>query len=187
MKKQVRIILNILIWVFIVIAAAITIISLNTKEKGVSNFLGYIPLSIQSASMEPAIYTGDLIISKKSDTKTLKEGDIISFFSNENDKVVIITHRIQELKNNNGLASFVTKGDNNALSDEKEVAPGDIVSQYANITIPKAGYVLDFFKSKLGFSICIILPLFIIFIYQLVNFVLLLTRIKQNEVKVNNE
>jgi len=186
MKKQVRIILNIFIWIFIIIAAAVTIISLNTKEKGVSNFLGYIPLSIQSGSMEPAINTGDLIISKKTDTKTLKEGDIISFFSNENEKVVIITHRIKEVKDNNGLISFVTKGDNNVLSDEQEVLPGDIVSKYNNFKLPIAGYLLDFFKSQIGFSICIILPLFIIFIYQLIHFVILMVKIKQNEIKVSN-
>ncbi|MDD2376715.1 MAG: signal peptidase I [Clostridia bacterium] len=181
MKKQFKIILNILIWVFIVIAAAITIISLNTKEKGVSNFFGYIPLSIQSASMEPAIYTGDLIISEKSDVKTLKEGDVISFFSIEKEKVVIITHRIKEAKNDKGVLSFVTKGDNNELIDEKEVAPGDIVSKFDGIKISKAGYLLDFFKSKIGFFVCIILPLFLIFIFQLVNFVLIMVRIKQDD------
>ncbi|MDF2865392.1 MAG: sipW1 [Clostridia bacterium] len=182
MKKQFKIILNVLIWIFILIAAAVTIISLNTKEKGVSNFLGYIPLSIQTASMEPAIYTGDLIISEKFDTKSLKEGDVISFFSVEKEKVVIITHRIKEVKNDKGVMSFITKGDNNQLQDEKEVAPGDVVSKYSGIKISKGGYLLDFFKSKVGFFVCIVLPLFIIFIYQLVKFVLILVRIKQDGV-----
>jgi len=181
MKKQFKIILNIFIWVFIVIAAAITIISLNTKEKGVSNFFGYIPLSIQSASMEPAILTGDLIVSEKTDVKALKEGDVISFFSMEKDKIVIITHRIKEIKNDNGVMSFVTKGDNNELADAKEVAPGDIVAKFGTIKISKGGYLLDFFKSKLGFFICIILPLFIIFVFQLVNFVLIMVRIRQDD------
>jgi len=181
MRKQFKIIINILIWVFIVIAAAVTIISLNTKEKGVSNFFGYIPLSIQSASMEPAIYTGDLIISEKTDLKTLKAGDVISFFSVEEEKVVIITHRIVEVKNDKGVMAFVTKGDNNELVDEKEVASGDIVSKFAGIKVSKCGYILDFFKSKIGFFICIILPLFMIFVFQLVNFVLIMVRIKQNE------
>ena len=185
MKKQFKIILNIFIWVFIVVAAAITIISLNTKDKGVSNFFGYIPLSIQSASMEPAINTGDLIISEKTDINTLKVGDVISFFSMEKDKVVIITHRIKEVKSDNGIISFVTKGDNNELADDKEVAPGDVVAKFGTVKISKGGYLLDFFKSKIGFFVCIILPLFIIFVFQLVNFVLIMVRIKQDD-KITN-
>lgn len=185
MRKQFKVILNIIIWIFILVAAAITILSLNTKEKGISNLLGYIPLSIQSASMEPAINTGDLIISKKTDYQNLKAGDVISFFSIENGKVIVITHRIVEVKTNNSVTSFVTKGDNNLVNDTNEVAPGDIVSKYEGIKIPAGGHILDFFKSKVGFFVCIILPLFVIFIYQLINFVLLMVRMKQDEVRSN--
>lgn len=181
MGKHLKFVLNIIIWIFIVIAVAITVLSLNTKEKGVSNLLGYIPLSIQSASMEPTINTGDLIISKKVDHSELEKGDIISFFSIEQDKVVVITHRIVEVKTSANMTSFVTKGDNNPLNDKNEVVPGDVISKYNGVKISNGGYILDFFKSKIGFFVCIILPLFIIFIYQLISFVLLIVRLKHDK------
>lgn len=186
MKKQFKFILNVLMWIFIIIAVSVTIITLNTKEKGVSNFFGYIPFSIQSNSMQPILNKGDLIISQKASTDTLKKGDVISFFSVINKEVVIITHRIEQVNNNRGVISYITKGDNNLLPDANEVAPGDVISKYNGIMIPKCGYVLDFFRSKVGFFICIIIPLFILFVFQLVNFIFIVSKVNQNGIKYNN-
>lgn len=186
-NKVIKIILNIILWVFILLAAIITIISLSTKENGIANIAGYIPFSIQSPSMEPEIYTGDLIITKKCNPKELKVGDIISFFAIEEDTVIVKTHRIEEVKNDGVMLSFVTKGDNNLRIDEQEVAPGDIVSVYTGTKIPKFGYVLDFLKSQVGFFVCIIIPLFIFFLYQLYRFIVVIVQMKQEEAIRNNK
>ncbi len=171
-KKVLSIILNTLLWIVILVAAGVTIVSLNTKEKGVANVAGYIPFSIQTGSMEDYIKKGDLIITQKYNTDTeLKTGDVISFFAFEQDTKIIKTHRIIEIKNNGGVLSYVTKGDNNPTKDDVEVAPGDVISIYTGTRIGILGYVLSFLKSKYGFLICIILPLFAIFVYQLYKFI----------------
>ncbi|MDD2435764.1 MAG: signal peptidase I [Bacilli bacterium] len=174
-QKVLSIILNILLWFVIIVAAVVTIISLNTREKGVSNVAGYIPFSIQSDSMKPELYTGDLIISKKYDGESrLKEGDIISFFTIEQEQKIIMTHRITHVVDINGMVSYVTKGDNNDTVDSIEVVSGDIISVYDGFKISKVGYALSFLKTQVGFFVCIILPLFIFFVFQLYGFIMLL-------------
>ena len=118
--------------------------------------------------MEPTIMTGDLIITKSYDGKSeLKEGDVIAFFAMEENTKIIKTHRIKSVLTVNGMTSYVTKGDNNTGEDPQQVAPGDIISVWNGTRLPVLGTILTFLKTKVGFFICIILPLAAFFIYQL--------------------
>lgn len=181
-KKVFKIILNIFMVLIILVASIVTIVSLSTKEKGIANIFGYIPLSIQSESMKSAINKGDLIITKKYNQGNVKKNDIIAFLSIEQEKTIIKTHRIIEIKEVNGNEVYVTKGDNNNQVDEQTVSKNDIVSVYTGKKISYAGTMLDFFKSQLGFMLCIILPLFALFIYQLYDFITVVIESKKNEV-----
>lgn len=179
--KTLKILLNVIIGLIIIVAAVVTIVSLSTRENGVADVNGYIPFSIQTASMEPTIKVGDLIITKKYDDQKLKVGDIISFASVEQEKTIIKTHRIKEINTTGDLTSYVTKGDNNEAIDEVEVAPGDIIAVYDGTKYAHLGTILDFFKSKYGFLFCIILPLFIFFLYQLYSFITLIIEVKKDK------
>ncbi len=179
-KKILKVVLNVIIWIIIVLAATVTLITLTSREKGVSTIMGYVPLNIQTGSMEPTIKTGDLIITKKYDgTSTLKEGDVISFFARENEQTIIKTHRIKSTIEINGMTSYITRGDNNTADDDQQVAPGDIISTWDGTRIPVLGDVLSFLKTKTGFFVCIILPLAAFFIYQLYKFIMVLLDYKK--------
>lgn len=179
-KKILKVILDIIIWVVIITAAAVTLITLTSREKGVSNIAGYIPLNIQTGSMEPTIMTGDLIITKEYDGKTpLEEGKIIAFFSVEGDTTIIKTHRIKSVYNINGMTYYVTQGDNNISEDSQQVAPGDIISVYDDVKFSHLGKVLTFLKTKVGFFVCIIIPLAAFFIYQVYKFIMVLLDYKK--------
>ena len=171
--------INVIFFFVIIIAAVITVISLNTKQE-VANVMGYIPFSVQTPSMEKTIMTGDFILTKdinKIDGE-LKENDIISFKALEQGKKIIKTHRIIEIKKEGNIVSYVTKGDNNDIEDAVTVQPGDVVSLYEGTRVPMLGYAMDFFRSKYGFLFGIILPIFIFFIYQLYVFMELLVELK---------
>ena len=85
-KKIFKVILDVLVWIIIILDASVTLITLTSREKGVSQIFGYVPLNIQTGSMEPTIKTDDLIITKQYDGKSeLKEGDVISFRATEQD------------------------------------------------------------------------------------------------------
>lgn len=181
-KKVLKVILNVIIWIIIILAASVTLITLTSREKGVSTIFGYVPLNIQTGSMEPTIMTGDLIITKAYDgTTVLKEGDVIAFFSVEENIKIIKTHRITSVSSTNGMVYYYTKGDNNTAEDASQVAPGDIISTYDGTRIPGLGSVLTFLKTKVGFFVCIILPLAAFFIYQLYKFIMLIIDYKKTK------
>ena len=179
-KKIFKVILDVLVWIIIILAASVTLITLTSREKGVSQVFGYVPLNIQTGSMEPTIMTDDLIITKQYDGKSeLKEGDVISFRATEQDTYIIKTHRIKSVLTVNGMTSYVTRGDNNTADDDQQVAPGDIISTWNGARIPVLGDVLSFLKTKTGFFVCIILPLAAFFIYQLYKFIMVLLDYKK--------
>ena len=181
MKKVLSIIFDFLIVLVIVFAVIVTLMSLSSNENGITNVMGYMPFNIQSASMEPTINKGDMIITKKTDFDELKEKDIISYLSKEQGKTIIITHRVVDIKDENGTKIITTKGDNNADNDDVQVTEANFVSKYNNIKIPVLGSVLTFLQSQIGFFIFIIIPLFILFVYQLYKFVSTIMEEKKKE------
>lgn len=178
-KKIIKVVLNVVIWVVIVLAACLTLITFTSREKGVSKIFGYVPLDIQSNSMEPTIKNGDLIITKSYDGKSdLKEGDIIAFFVIEDNTKVIKIQRINSVNTVNGMTSYVTQSENTS-EEPQQIAPGDIVSTWNGTKVAVLGTVFSFLKTKVGFFVCIILPLAAFFIYQLCEFIMLLLDYKK--------
>lgn len=75
--------------------------------------------------MEPSIHEGDYIYIKRTDTDSLKAGDIISFYSQDDSiKGEINTHRISEVLSD---GTFVTKGDANKTEDSVTVQKDSII------------------------------------------------------------
>ena len=78
--------------------------------------------------MEPSIHEGDYIYIKKTATDSLKAGDIISFYSQDDSiKGEINTHRISEVLSD---GTFVTKGDANKIEDSVTVQKVSIIGKY---------------------------------------------------------
>lgn len=186
MKKSFNIITDILLVVFILLASLITIVSLNTKDRGVTNIFGYVPLNIQTNSMQNVINPGDLIFTQKYNGEDIEVGDIIAFFSVEEETTIIKTHRVVRKENNDGTITFITKGDNAEGEDQLELTKNDIVSVYQSadyngFKLPFVGNIFSFLKSQTGFLFCIILPLFVFFIYQLYKFIVIIMEEKKKE------
>jgi len=70
---------------------------------------------VESASMEPTLYRGDLVIVRAVDPTTLEVGDIIIF--NVSSVDVPVVHRIIKIEQVGGILQFTTKGDNNPAAD----------------------------------------------------------------------
>ena len=149
-SKIFRRICDVIVTLVIILTIAVTVISFNSNSKGISNIMGYIPLSIQSGSMEGAINKGDLIISKEvTDYDALKVGDVISFFSHEQDQTIIKTHRIVDIYEEEGFPIYVTKGDANEREDDVTVAQANIISIYTGTRIPLLGSIISFLQTSL--------------------------------------
>ena len=93
-----------------------------------ASIFGYSVLKVVSGSMEPSIHEGDYIYIKRTDTDSLKAGDIISFYSQDDSiKGEINTHRISEVLSD---GTFVTKGDANKIEDSVTVQKVSIIGKY---------------------------------------------------------
>lgn len=189
MKKVVGIVINVILWLFVVFAALTTVVVFTgTSNNGVGNLFGYMPFSIQTQSMEPTIKAGDVVIGKEVDFNTLKEGDIITYWATVDEQKILNTHRITKVISNGkgSVPSFKTKGDNNQIEDEYTVAAADIVAKY-NSKISGLGKAVDFLETQKGFFICIVLPLILFFLYQLYHFIKVIVTVKQENAGLSKE
>lgn len=166
---------NTIVTIILVLAIGLVIMTsytaFTTKAgSGVPTLFGIRPFSVQSDSMLPTFAKGDLIIDTVvKDPSTLQEGDVITFWTIINGQKVLNTHRIIGITDYGNYLYFDTKGDNNSIADTTGVHQNEIVGLYKT-HIAGVGSVLDFLQTSKGFFICIVLPVAVFFIYQLVAF-----------------
>ncbi len=101
--------------------------------------------SVQSGSMEPVLYKGDLLLVKE--RQDYAEGDIVVYQS----EGLLVVHRIIDI---DGRA-VTTQGDANNIPDESfdiDCIKGEVV-----LRMPAAGYVIDFLKTPTGVIVLILL------------------------------
>lgn len=209
-KKIIDIVVNVVLWLFVIFSIFVTVVAVSVDKDGenVPIVGGKCYLTVLSTSMEgkkpdgiaadkPSGFNkGDLIVAKyigkdlEAKTK-LGIGDVISFRFDVNndgkiDKGELNTHRIVDLvKDGEGnVTGYITKGDNNLTNDANPVYFGDIVAVYSGRRLVGIGNVLTFLSSKLGFGLCIILPLFLFFAYELFVFIKTLLTVKNEGKKV---
>ena len=181
MKKAVKIIFNVVAWIVLIIALAVTVLVFSSdRNNGTANLFGYIPITVESDSMKPTFKKNDLIICKEiDDVKSLKKGDVITYWTIIEGKKVKNTHRIEKVNDVNNSLNFVTKGDANNSDDDYEVVAGDIVGKWTDFKISGFGKVMDFLRTRTGFFICILLPIALFFLFELYKLIVTIVDIKK--------
>lgn len=154
-RKVINILQYIIIIILIVLIAYYSYQKFILQKKYVS-FFNHNFFIILSGSMETTINTKDLIVTSPKDT--YEKGDIIAFNQDE----TVTVHRIIDVKNEDGIKSYVTKGDNNNAEDLDEVKNEDILGAY-NFTIPILGGIIIFFATNPILLIVLIVALVLIY------------------------
>ena len=170
-KRIVNAIVNALLVIAIALAAMCTYVSfVSTSGNGVPSLFGIRIFSIQTESMYPTLLPGDLIFDTGvKDPDTLRTGDIITYWTVINGERVLNTHRIHEVYDGGGYLIFATKGDNNTIADPLTVHESEIVGQYS-FRISGLGKIFDYLQTSTGFLIVIVIPVFLFFLFHLVQF-----------------
>ena len=129
--------------VFDIILAVVTValiafcgyVLFNASRGKATEVFGKTVLRVVTGSMEPSIHVDDYIIAEETDTDKLEVGDVISFYSEQEDVYgKIVTHRIIECRED---GTFITKGDTksdgepNDTPDSAPVKPEKIIGKYA--------------------------------------------------------
>lgn len=162
-----------------IIGVALMFVLINTK---ISEKKDQTPLfslyTIISPSMEPTIKVWDVVVVKRTDTKTLKENDVISFYSNSDFfGNTPITHRIRRIFNEGGSLSFETQGDANATPDLTNVTEDKVIGKVI-FKIPQLGRIQYFLLSKAGWLIALVIPAITIIVYDAIK-IIKLTKIRR--------
>lgn len=142
--KILKIIKNVIVWAVVVLAVfmmVFTVISVSTFDRTDRSIFGYKAFIVLSDSMSKTDFcAGDLVLVKEVDPKTLKEGDIISYTSqNTANFGETVTHKIREVTADiNGEPGFITYGTTTDTDDEIIVTYPYVIGKYC-ARIAKAG------------------------------------------------
>lgn len=124
---------------------------------------------VETGSMEPAIPTGSLtFVSPQAEYQT---GDVITFNTPiEEDEVkdYVVTHRINDVKEEKGETLFQTKGDANNTADSMWTNQIRVIGKVVG-SVPLLGYIVGFAKTQMGFLLVIIIPSLIIIYSEIQN------------------
>ena len=128
-------------------------------------FLGWKTEIVLSGSMEPSIPTGSVVVTRPVAPESIHVGDVIiySFLAGPG----LTTHRVVKIDSGTGL-SFITKGDANKDPDPNPVSPVQVAGIVA-FDIPYAGYLIAFIRTPLGLLACLVIPVAILLVGELIH------------------
>lgn len=177
-------VLNIASYVVICVLGVIIVCLLyfmftNFKSSGTPTIFNHQIYIVRSNSMSPTFETGSALIVKLVDKESIRENDIITYHGSN--ASVVVTHRVVEVLKEDGLR-FVTKGDANNVNDPVPVPANNVIGKVV-FSIPLAGYVMAFIRSRQGLLLFIIIPGVLIVLSQ----VRQLFRLKKNALPDEDE
>lgn len=145
-KRTGAIISNTILVILFVVALLLGFTLLQSRLTGNEPALaGYRICIVMSGSMEPAVPVGSAVVVQPLAAEKVKPGDIITFRSENSGSLT--THRVARLDTAGGL--FYTKGDANSAIDPTPVPAERLVGRVA-LTLPYAGYLLAYTRSREG-------------------------------------
>ena len=200
-KKIAGIVGNVLIWAFVVFSLLLTIMvfSAQGSSDGIPALFGKSWLTIETGSMEDTYKVGDLVFMTKltdEDRANLEVDNIITYrapIDINGDGIIgdVNTHRIYSIDPDTGV--IVTKGDNNVLPDNEgdtayTIHRNDVIGICTEQgKLVGVGNVINFLRSRLGFFLCVVLPLILFFLYELYNFINILVTERAKKAPVTKE
>ena len=188
MKKVFNIIKTTIVWLIVLLAVSMmifTVISVTTFNRNDRDLFGYKMYIVNSDSMAATDFNaGSLIFVKEVDPSTLKEGDIITFMSQNSQSFgETVTHKIRKLTTDSeGNPGFITYGTTTDTDDETIVTYPYVLGKYEKY-IPTLGTFFNFLKTTPGYFVCIFTPFMLIILYEGIKFFNLFRRYKQEQME----
>ena len=118
-KNIIKIILGIIksIATFFIVCV-FSIIFLQRVSNNSINLAGFSIYTVVTESMYPKYKVYDMILVKSVDTKSIKVHDDVVYKGEKSDfQGKIVTHRVEDITEDNGVLTFTTKGINNDIED----------------------------------------------------------------------
>lgn len=152
----------------LLVVLAVYLVAMKALGK-IPSVFGYSVLRVVSPSMEDTIPTGEYILIKKTDPASVKEGDIITFYST--DPAIYMqanTHRVVAVEQGESGLLFTTKGDHNPVEDDVKVPQANLIGRYQT-SVPVLTKIGGVFQNKTIFLLLVLIPAALFLISELVN------------------
>lgn len=170
-KRILNTVVNVVLVVAIILAAICTYVSyVSSSGSGAPSIFGLSVFSIQTDSMYPNLLAGDMIFGVKTDPEDLRIGDVITYWTIIDGNKVLNTHRIYGIYDGGGFLLFETKGDANTAIDALTVHENAVVSRYSGVRVQGLGKFFDYLQTSTGFLLVVVIPVFLFFVYYLIQF-----------------
>lgn len=188
MKKALNIIKTTFVWLMVLLAVTMmifTVISCTTFNRNDRSLFGFKMYIVNTDSMAATDFNaGSLILVKEVDPSTLKEGDIITFMSQDTDSFgETITHKIRKLTTDaEGNPGFITYGTTTNTDDQTIVTYPYVLGKYQS-HVPGLGTFFNFLKTTPGYFVCIFTPFMLIILYEGIKFFNLFRRYKKEQME----
>lgn len=188
MKKVLNIFKKILVSLIVLLSVCMmifTLISTLTFNRNDRSLFGYKMYIVNTDSMAATDFkAGDLIFSKEINPSELREGDIITFLSQDTSNFgETVTHKIRKVTlDAEGNPGFITYGTTTDTNDEAMVTYPYVLGKYQG-HIPGVGTFFNFLKTPQGYLICIFIPFVLIIVYEAIKFFNLFRRYKSEQME----
>ena len=157
-----RIIVNILVIIYAIIAVLTTICLLSYNEYKISEFGDNSIILVTNEDLTPDFNKGDLIIVNSGNKSKIDIGDKVFFYNSQDKKVEVALAQVtnKEIITSKEITFTVGK--------DHEVSSQYVLGATKNATvIPVVGGILGVLESKWGFLFLIVFPSLIAFLYEL--------------------
>ena len=178
-KHRVKLFTTILSWtifVLLIFIASVLVYYFVTTRIYAKKNVNYRPAfglyTIISPSMEKTLNIYDVIVNVKvKNPNDIKVGDIITFIStSSSSKGMTITHRVIEITDGENGKLYKTKGDNNTIPDPKPATFENVIGKVI-FKIPQLGRLQSILTTKMGWLILVVIPAFIIILFDILKLI----------------
>ena len=161
-KNIIKIILGIIksIATFFIVCV-FSIIFLQRVSNNSINLAGFSIYTVVTESMYPKYKVYDMILVKSVDTKSIKVHDDVVYKGEKSDfQGKIVTHRVEDITEDNGVLTFTTKGINNDIEDPL-VNENQIMGKFVHKLL-LLSLISKVINNTYGFYFLIFVPLVIV-------------------------
>ena len=162
MKKVVKIFGLLIVAVYMVVAVFLTVCLLNYNKYHITELGKKSLIIVSDDDLEPKYVKNDLVVVYKNNNEDIKSGDYVFFYNAYQNQVSVNLGKIIKSTRVNEKEYTYTLEGNLEVSSQYVIGKSETSKAYSNM-----GLVLKVLESRIGFLLIIILPILVLFIYQI--------------------
>ena len=182
MIKIIKKVLSFIEWILVLALTGLVVYILISGRNGQAvDIMGYSVLHVITGSMEPTISVNEYIYIERVDKSTLKERDIVAYYSEAEDiKGCLVIHRIVKIEETEDGVIYTTQGDANPIPDKLGVRADQILGVYRG-RVWFLNWLTSFADPQKLLLMLVVIPMFLISIYEAGSFMKLVKKAESEE------